>query len=83
VPEWGAKLRNLYWFLRDGRHYQHVRRKYYRRIADEKKRLQLAGVDGEAVRLYCRYLSNPRNDCAAQRFLLRLGYRERQMRLFD
>ena len=40
------------------------KRKYYRLIADEKKRLLLSGVDPEELRLLCRYLANPLNEFA-------------------
>lgn len=48
--------------LRNGRKWDQAhRRKYYRRIEAEKKRLIDSGVDPELVRLLCRYLANPRN----------------------
>lgn len=45
-----------------------ARRRYYRKIAAEKKRLQAAGVDQEEVRLLCRYLANLRNKNAELRW---------------
>ena len=62
LPDWSATLRNLYWFLRYKRAYDQAgRRRYYRRIADEKKRLIDTGVDEEELRLLCRHLANPKN----------------------
>lgn len=79
LPEWGGLLCNYYWQLRYTRSYdQAARRKYYRRIAAEKKRLHLAGVDQEAVRLFCRWMSNPRNEFAERRF----RFYTKQERLF-
>lgn len=48
---------------------QAARRRYYRKISDEKKRLFLEGVDKKEVLLLCRYLSNPRNAHAKSAFL--------------
>lgn len=45
-----------------------ARRKYYRRIAKEKRQLVEAGVDQEEVRLLCRYLSNLDNRNAEMRW---------------
>jgi phosphopantetheinyl transferase len=44
------------------------RRKQYRLIAKEKKRLYETGVDVEVVRLLCRHMANPRNSKAEKRF---------------
>jgi hypothetical protein len=55
-----------------------MRRRYYRKINIEKKRLFLLGVDQEEIRLLCRYLANTRNKHAEMRFL---AYRA-QGRLF-
>ena len=44
------------------------RRRYYRKIAHEKKRLILLGVDSEEIRLFCRFQSNLRNIAAKDRF---------------
>lgn len=69
LPDWSGNLRNLYWFLRYRRAFDTAsRRKYYRRIEAEKKRLIDSGVDPEAVRLCCRYLSNLKNSNAERRF---------------
>lgn len=51
-----SKLKNLYWFIRYTRN-PSVKRRYYRYVADEKKRLLEAGVDPEELRLMCRALS--------------------------
>lgn len=70
----GTTLRNHYYFIRDSRtanRYSRARRrKYYRYIQDEKKRLIDSGVDAELVRLYCRMLSNLRNQNAAERYAI-------------
>lgn len=80
MPEWSGRLCNLYWFLRYHRKYDEAkRRKLYRQIADEKKRLHETGVDAELVRLLCRYLSNPKNRHAEGRYL----FYKSQQRLFD
>jgi len=63
-----SKLNNLYWFIRYTR-IKSVKRKYYRYIAKEKKRLIDSGVDAEELRLYCRYLSNLRNERAQNRLI--------------
>ena len=63
-----SKLNNLYWFIRYTR-IRSVKRKYYRYIAKEKKRLIESGVDVEELRLYCRHLSNLRNERAENRLL--------------
>ena len=79
LPKWGSTLANLYWNLRIIRNYnQALRRKYYRKIAHEKKRLEKIGVDPECVRLLCRFLANTRNPHAEQRFL----FYKRQGNLF-
>ena len=79
MPEWSGTLRNLYWFLRARRIWDTaMRRRYYRKINIEKKRLFLLGVDQEEIRLLCRYLANTRNKHAEMRFL---AYRA-QGRLF-
>jgi len=52
-----AKLKNLYWFIRYARN-PSVKRRYYRYVANEKKRLlEQEGVDPEELRLMCRTLS--------------------------
>ena len=50
-----SKLQNLYWFIRDHRN-KNIKRRYYRYVAAEKKRLLEAGVDPEELRLLCRAL---------------------------
>ena len=68
MPAWSSPLANLYYFLRCYGCRNHARRrKLYRRIAAERKRLLEAGVDGEEVRLLCRHLANPGNRHAAGR----------------
>lgn len=54
-----SKLYNLYWFIRSTRN-RSVKRRYYRYVADEKKRLIESGVDDECLRLLCRSLANSR-----------------------
>lgn len=61
-------LTNLYWFIRYTR-INTVKRKYYRQVAKEKKRLLKAGVDKEELRLLCRYLSNLKNERAENRLI--------------
>lgn len=63
-----SKLTNLYWHIRYTRN-KSVKRKYYRYIAKEKKRLIGSGVDAEELRLYCRHLSNLRNEQAENRLI--------------
>jgi len=81
MPQWANTLRNHYYFIRESRaanrYSRAKRRKYYRRIAAEKKRLIESGVDAELVRLYCRSLSNLRNQNAAERY----EFYERQLAL--
>lgn len=68
-PEWSQTICQHYWHLRFARGFDLARiRKEYRRIAAEKKRLQVEGVDRELVRLLCRHMVNPRNQRAEQRF---------------
>lgn len=68
-PDWSAAIRNHYWILRGVRGFNTARlRKQYRLIEKEKKRLQIAGVDSEVVRLLCRHMVNPRNPFAEKRF---------------
>lgn len=61
-----SKLNHLYWFIRYTRN-KSVKRRYYRYVAAEKKRLIQSGVDAEEIRLYCRHLSNLRNERAENR----------------
>ena len=65
MPEWSLGLCNLYYRLRlEGRVGCGPRRYWYRQIEKEKARLLLAGLDGEEVRLICRWLANPANSRA-------------------
>jgi hypothetical protein len=70
VPSWSSTLRNLYWFLRYKRRFDQAgRRRYYRLIEKEKRRLvEEVGVDQEEVRLLCRFLANLKNSNAEQRW---------------
>lgn len=61
-----TNLYSLYWFLRFNKRNSARKRKYYRLIADEKKRLLLSGVDPEELRLFCRHLANPHNEFATR-----------------
>jgi hypothetical protein len=64
-----SDLANLYWRIRNARALERrYIRTWYRRIEDEKKRLIESGVNGELVRLYCRYLANPDNRHARAAF---------------
>lgn len=52
-----SKLNNFYWFIRNARN-KPTKRKYYRYVSVEKKRLiEQMGVDPEELRLYCCSLS--------------------------
>ena len=73
MPEWTGTLRNLYWCLRYNRFDQAARRRYYRKIEVEKKRLLETGVDAEELRLLCRFLANPRNRNAEERYYFYSG----------
>lgn len=59
-PEWTANLRNLYWQLRQLGRVERHRRRIYRHIEAEKKRLEALFFDPEEIRLLCRHLANPR-----------------------
>lgn len=61
-----SRLRNLYWFIRYTRNAS-VKRRYYRYVSKEKKRLLEAGVDSEELWLLCRSLSSPSNRHAERR----------------
>lgn len=61
-----SKLRNFYWYIRYTRNAS-VKRKYYRYVLKEKKRLIESGVDSEYLRLYCRTLSYRHNEYAERR----------------
>ena len=73
-----SRLHNLYWSLRFNRFSLAARRRYYRQIEAEKKRLVFSGVDAEEVRLLCRYLSNPLNRFAENR----LEFYRKQLKFF-
>ena len=61
-----SKLNNLYWHIRYNRN-KSIKRKYYRYVLAEKKRLIETGVDAEELRLYCRALSGSLNHLAEKR----------------
>lgn len=76
----GHSLQNLYYHLRMLRpHQSAARRKLYRYIAEEKKRLIESGADAEKIRLQCRTLANPKNKRAQQHLL---NY-AKQLDIFD
>lgn len=66
MPEWAGELANLYWWKRIART-DAQRRKAWRRIAAQKKRLLDAGVPYIEVHLVSRHLTNPRNPNAEAR----------------
>jgi hypothetical protein len=67
-------IARLYWQLRVLRPGQQaMRRKLYRRIADEKKRLVLEGADLEAVRLLCLHYADPSSEVRQVRLLKRIA----------
>jgi hypothetical protein len=69
MPWTFAPLANLYWRLRDCRNWNAAkRRRMYRLIAVERKRLVDSGQDVELVRLACRHLANPLQHPAERRF---------------
>jgi hypothetical protein len=69
VPEWSARIRQLYWQLRYVRKYQAAPlRKAYRRVRAERNRLEDSGLDAELVRLFCRWMADPRNEAADARW---------------
>lgn len=51
-----TKLNNLYWHIRYTRN-KSIKRKYYRYVFKEKKRLIGSGVDKEELLLLCRSLA--------------------------
>lgn len=68
LPPWSVELRRLYWFLRAARHFAHPsRRTWWRRIADEKKRLLGAGVDPFELHAVCVLLGRSEFSPAARR----------------
>lgn len=74
-----SEIRSLYTRLRFCRSWNDAcRRRWYRRIRKSKLRLLEAGVDPEQLRLYCRYLKNPKDEARRQRYL----YYAKQLRLF-
>lgn len=74
-----SKLNNFYWFIRYTRN-SSVKRRYYRYVLKEKKRLIRSGVDAEYLRLYCCELSN-RLDCHTEKRLE--NYRKYSFYLID
>ena len=68
-PAWTGVIRNHYWHLRYVRGFHEARRRReYRIIEAEKKRLRSEGVDSEAIRLLCRHLVNLQNKRAEARW---------------
>ena len=61
-----SKLNNLYWHIRYNRN-KSIKRRYYRYVAAEKKRLIEAGIDKEEFRLMCHTLANRLNHHAERR----------------
>ncbi|WP_146162130.1 hypothetical protein [Nitrosomonas ureae] len=61
-----STLNNFYWRIRYTRS-KSEKRKFYRYVAKEKKRLIESGVDKEELRLLCRALSNTLNLHAERR----------------
>lgn len=67
-PPWSSDLRRLYWFLRATRHFGRPSpRTWWRRIAAEKKRLLLAGVDPFELHAVCVLLRRSEHSAAAER----------------
>ena len=56
-PEWANNLKNYYWFIRIEGRDKAKRRRYYRKIEKEKLYLAENGVEQDAIRAVCRYLS--------------------------
>jgi hypothetical protein len=80
LPDWTYTLRNLYWHKRACRKPDDTcRRRAWRKIAAEKKRLLIAGVPYLELHLVTRYLTNPGNRNSYER--LKAYYA--QGRLFD
>jgi hypothetical protein len=81
LPDWSVDLRHLYWFLRDVRAFDSAaRRKYYRRIEQERGRLVSSGVNAELLRLVCRWLADPLDrsrEALVVRFDARLSRQQR------
>lgn len=69
LPPWAGRLANLYFMKRWCRQHDNAcRRRAWRRIATEKKRLLSLGVSYIEVHLVCRILTNPRNQAALSRY---------------
>lgn len=69
-----GRIRNAYWFIRRLRVKNGAeQRALYRRVLKHKKALLEAGLDGEWLRLYCRYLARPIE--SRERNLLRYAMR--------
>lgn len=62
-----SKLRNFYWYIRYTRD-KVTKRRYYRYVLKEKKRLIKSGVDAEYLRLLCRSLSKQHCEHSERRF---------------
>ena len=71
-----GKLTHFYWFIRYYSRNKSKKRKYYRYVAAEKKRLIESGADAEELRLYCRALSGRLNVHAERRLE---AYRKNQL----
>jgi hypothetical protein len=68
-PPWSDELRRLYWHLRNARPWDTAqRRRFYRLIAAEKKRLHAEGVPQIELHLVTRLLCNPRNNNYRMRY---------------
>lgn len=63
-----SDLHNLYWQIRFTRK-DSVRRRYYRYVLNEKKRLVGIGVNNECLRLLCLHLVNLKNTRAENNYL--------------
>jgi hypothetical protein len=72
-----SRLMNLYWYIRVMRN-RSLKRRYYRYVAVEKKRLIESGVDKEELRLLCRSLSNRWNVHAERRLE---AYRKNRLKI--
>lgn len=76
LPGWSGQLANLYFQKRWCRqHDDACRRRAWRRIAREKKRLLTQGVAYIELHLVCRILTNARNQLAVSRYLRFLANR--------
>ena len=75
LPYWSGPLANGYWQIRACRCWQRSRlRKWYRRVAGEKKRLVKSGVDPEQIRLLCLYFKNPKLERRWKRYCWYVTY---------